>query len=130
MAKYAQENDFLEFTLPDNTDWSSIKWNKVTKYVDKLQKQIYRAESMEYTWKVKSLQRLLLQSKAVLLLAIKKVTQTNKGKNTPGIDDFRVINDVQRGKLFDLLKTMKIQLHKPKPAFRRYIKKRMVNHVP
>ena len=65
MAKYAQENDFLEFTLPDNTDWSSIKWNKVTKYVDKLQKRIYRAESMEYTWKVKSLQRLLLQSKAV-----------------------------------------------------------------
>ena len=124
MVKHAQEIDFLESTLPDITDWNSIKWNKVIKYVGKLQKRIYRAECMEYAWKVKSLQRLLLQSKAILLLAIKRVTQTNKGKNTPGIDGFRATNNNQRGKLFDLLKAMKIQLHKPKPAFHRYIRKK------
>ena len=70
------------------------------------------------------MQQLLLQSKVALLLAIKRVTQTNKGKNTPGIDGFRATNNNQRGKLFDLLKAMKIQLHKPKPAFRRYIRKK------
>ena len=84
---------------------------------------------MEYAWKVKSLQRLLLQSKAVLLLAIKRVTQTNKGKNTPEIDGFRAINNGQRGKLFDLLKTMKIQSHKPKAIYCKYIKKKMVIFV-
>jgi hypothetical protein len=48
MVKHAQEIDFLESTLPDITDWNSIKWNKVIKYVGKLQKRIYRAECMEY----------------------------------------------------------------------------------
>ena len=124
MVKHTQENNFLESTLPDIIDWNSINWKNVQKYVDKLQKRIYRAESMKYDWKVKSLQRLLLQSKAVLLLAIKRVTQTNKGRNTPGIDGFRAANDRQRSKLFDLLKTMKIQLHRPKPALRRYIRKK------
>ena len=38
MVKHVQENDFLEPTLPDITDWSSIKWNKVIKYVDNSQK--------------------------------------------------------------------------------------------
>jgi RNA-directed DNA polymerase len=82
------------------------------------------SDSMKDTRKVKRLQRLLLQGKAVLLLAIRRVTQTNKGKNTPGIDGFRAINDVQRGTLFDTLKTKKIQLHRPKPAYRKYIRKK------
>jgi len=67
---------------------------------------------------------MLLHSNAALLLAIKKVTQTNKGKQTPGIDGFRVLNDKKRAELFDTMKNTNIKLHTPQPAYRKYIKKK------
>ena len=66
----------------------------------------------------------MLNSDAALLLAIKKVTQTNKGKRTPGIDGFIALSDKQRAELFDTLKNMNIKLHNPQPAYRKYIKKK------
>ena len=39
--RYAQNNDVYESTTQCATDWSSINWYKVEKYVDKLQKRIY-----------------------------------------------------------------------------------------
>ena len=65
-----------------------------------------------------------LNSKAVLLIAIRKVTQFNDGRNTPGIDGFKAISTEERAKLFDAMKDMKIKLHKPKPAQRKYIQKK------
>ena len=44
--RYAQNNDVYESTTQCATDWSSINWYKVEKYVDKLQKRIYHAESI------------------------------------------------------------------------------------
>ena len=38
MIKCSQNNHFEEISLPDTTDWTAIKWHKVIKYVDKLQK--------------------------------------------------------------------------------------------
>lgn len=119
-----QENDFLESTLSSATKWGSINWNKVRKYVDKLQKRIYHAESMNDSRKVRNLQRMLANSNAALLLAIKKVTQINKGKRTYGIDGFRVLTNNERDELFDTMKHMNIKLHNPKPAYRRYIRKK------
>ena len=94
------------------------------KRVDKLQKRLYHAVKENEFRKIRGLERTLTSSKAALLLAIKRVTQTNKGKRTPGIDGFRALNDKQRGELFDTMKHMNINLHKPKPAFRKYIKKK------
>lgn len=87
------DSDIRESTLPDATDWSSINWYKVEKYVDKLQKRIYRAASVKNTRKVRDLQRMLLYSDSALLLAIKRVTQKNKGKRTSGLDGVRVLSD-------------------------------------
>jgi len=120
-----QEIDyFLESALPYTTDWNSIYWKKVYKYVDKLQKRIYHAESMKNSRKVRNLQRMLINSKAVLLLAIRRVTQMNKGKRTSGIDGFRALTNKSRSELFDTMKNMNIKLHNPKPAYRKYIKKK------
>ena len=44
--RHAQNNDVYESTTQCATDWSSINWYKVEKYVDKLQKRIYHAESI------------------------------------------------------------------------------------
>ena len=119
-----RENSFIESSLPYTTDWSAIDWYKVMKYVGKLQMRIYRAESNGEFRKVRNLQRMLIRSKAVLLLAIRKVTQINKGKHTPGIDGFRALSDKKRGELFDTLNDKNVKLHKPKPAYRMYIKKK------
>ncbi len=43
--RYAQNNVY-ESTAQYATDWSCINWYKVEKYVDKLQKRIYHAESI------------------------------------------------------------------------------------
>lgn len=39
------QKDTFVSTTSNITDWSSIDWKKTEKYVDKLQKRIYRAES-------------------------------------------------------------------------------------
>ena len=60
--RYAQNNDVYESTTQCATDWSSINWYKVEKYVDKLQKRIYHAESIGDSRKVRDLQRILVRS--------------------------------------------------------------------
>ena len=91
-----QEN-ILSPRVSSHTKWSAINWHKVEKYVDKLQKRIYRAEVNGDWRKVRNLQRILLNSNGALLLAIRRVTQKNKGKRTPGIDGFRALTDALRG---------------------------------
>ncbi|GAA5818217.1 MAG: group II intron reverse transcriptase/maturase [Methanobrevibacter sp. CfCl-M3] len=114
----------LKSTFPDKTDWNAINWHKTGKYVDKLQKRIYHAESIENSRKVRNSQRILTNSNGVLLLAIKRVTQINKGRKTPGIDGFRAISNKKCAELFDTMKNQNIKLHNPKPAYRMYIRKR------
>ena len=104
--------------------WANINWFKVGKYVDKLQKRIYRAVCEGDFRKVRNLQRILYRSDSVLLLAIKRVTQTNKGRKTAGIDGFRALTDKKRTELFYDMREMNINLHVPKPAFRIYIRKK------
>ena len=113
-------NENYESTTPYTTDWSSLKWSRIEKYVSKLQKRIFRAEREGDSHKVRDLQRMLVYSESALLMAIKRVTQINKGKRTPGIDGFRALSDEARGKLFDSMKLMNIKKHRPKPAYRTY----------
>ena len=113
-----------ESTAQYATDWSSINWYKVEKYVDKLQKRIYHAESIGDSRKVRNLQRILVRSESAILMAVKRVTQINKGKITPGIDGKVIRTDKQRGELVDKLKTRNISKHVPKPAYRHYIRKK------
>lgn len=123
MRNTQNKSTIHESTTP-NTDWDNINWYKVEKHVDKLQKRIYDAESKGDSRKVRDTQRILIYSKSALLLAVKRVTQTNKGRRTPGIDKFRALSSKQRGELVDKLLSRNIALHKPKPTYRKYIKKK------
>ncbi|WP_460138187.1 reverse transcriptase N-terminal domain-containing protein, partial [Priestia megaterium] len=49
-------------------DWYSIDWSIIQKHVAKLRQRIYRAEQQNQQRRVRKLQRLLLRSKANLLL--------------------------------------------------------------
>ena len=106
------------------TDWETINWIKAEKYVDKQQKRIYKAEVNKDRRKVRNIQRMLTNSKAVIVLAVRRVTETNKGRKTPGIDGFRALTDKEKGELVDKLLTMDIYKHNPKPTLRKYIPKK------
>ena len=121
---YAQNINVCESTTSYATIWSETDWNKVNKYVDKQRFRIFRAESEGDSRKVRELQRMLIRSSATLKLAIKRVTQINKGKRTPGIDGNLVLSDVERGKLFVKIKNRNINKHSPKPTLRTYIPKK------
>lgn len=108
----------------NNTDWNSINWDKIEKYVDKQQKRIYKAEVNKDRRKVRNIQRMLTNSRAVILLAVRKVTDINKGRRTAGIDGLRALTDKEKGELVDKLLTMDIYKHKPKPTLRKYIPKK------
>ncbi len=79
--------------------WNTIDWRKVKVDVFKLQKRIYRASSCGNTEKVHRLQKLLLKSRSSVLLAVRRVTQENKGKHTAGIDGLSSLKVKERLKL-------------------------------
>ena len=119
----AQNKDVLESTTSYATIWSDTDWKKTHKYVNKQRHRIFRAESEGDKRKVRDLQRMLVRSAAALKVAIKRVTQTNKGKRTPGVDGNLALTDAERGKLFVKIRRRDINKHKPKPVFRTQIPK-------
>src|SRR6266487_1496875 len=93
-----------EETKPQSIeDWSLIPWRKLEVYVYRLQKRIFRAANRGNVQAVHSLQRLLMKSEAARCLAVRRVTQDNRGKNTAGIDGVKAVPPAQRSRLVALL---------------------------
>lgn len=67
-------------------NWTSIDWKSVDIEVSSLQRRIYRSSLNQDKEKVFSLQKILLNSRSAKLKAVRKVTQENRGKDTPGVD--------------------------------------------
>ena len=109
---------------PHMQSWEMINWKKINVYVKKLRQRIFRAEQLGQKRKVRKLQRLMVRSKANLLLSIKRVTQVNKGKKTSGVDGQIVLTSKDRMKLFNLLRRYNIKYIRPKPTKRVYIPKK------
>ncbi len=68
------------------TDWSANDWRKVERSVSNLRRRIFRASKEGDHRKVRSLQKLVLRSHANALQSVRRVTQINAGRNTPGVD--------------------------------------------
>lgn len=111
-------------TSPDGIKWNTINWIAIEKYVKTMQQRIYHAVILGHKRKVRELQRILVHSKAALLISIRRVTQVNRGKRTAGIDKIVIRTPDERWNLFTEMEVMKIELHKPKPSYRTYIKKK------
>ena len=82
-------------TLP-MYEWKSIPWPKLQRNVFKLQKRIYQASQRGDIRTVHQLQRLLLSSQSARMLATRRVTQDNRGKNTPGVDKRSRLSPTER----------------------------------
>lgn len=66
--------------------WNQVNWRKVNKAVRNLRQRIFRARKLGDFRKLRSLQKLMIRSYANLLLSVRRITQTNQGKATAGID--------------------------------------------
>lgn len=80
-------------------DWDSIDWKLVERRVNNLRQRIFRATKERQWNKVRSLMKLMIRSFCNLLLSVRKVTQENKGKATPGIDSRVALNSKTRMRL-------------------------------
>jgi RNA-directed DNA polymerase len=99
--------------------WDEINWRKLGRSIFKLQKRIYQASRNNDLKKVHSLQKLLLKSTGAKLLAVKRVTQSNAGKKTAGIDG---VKSLSSSKKLKLIENMKLD-EKCKPVRRIWIPK-------
>ena len=87
------------------TDWDTVAWRKAQRLVRNLRQRIFRAAQAGDLQRVRSLQKLLLRSYSNILMSVRRVTQVNAGKNTPGVDKVVVKTPAARGRLVDHLVT-------------------------
>jgi RNA-directed DNA polymerase len=103
------------------TDWNTVNWRQAYRRVRNLRQRIFRA-TQAGDWKtVRSLQKLMLRSRANLLVSVRHVTQLNQGKNTAGVVKLVVKTPAARGRLVAQLATG--QPWRAKPVRRVYIPK-------
>lgn len=76
--------------------WQTLPWKKLQRNVFRLQKRIYQAKRRNDVRTVRNLQRLLLRSWSARLLAVRQVSQDNRGKRTAGVDGVASLTPTQR----------------------------------
>src|SRR3974390_2250554 len=92
-----------QMTVPPGTDasfnrprlWKAIPWTALQQQVRRLQVRIAKAIQLGKCRRASALQWLLTHSRAARLMAVRRVT-TNRGANTPGIDNVRWRTDRQK----------------------------------
>ena len=100
--------------------WSGIDWAATETAVKRLQGRIYRAAAAGNRRQVKNLQKLLVRSTSAKRLAVRRVTQQNAGRNTPGIDG--VVCKTPEGRM-RLVNDLSLKGYRPLPVRRVHIPK-------
>src|SRR5215831_1425929 len=104
-----------------STDWQYVDWHAANRVVRNLRQRIFAA-TQAGKWKtVHSLQKLLLRSYSNRLVSVRRVTQVNQGKHTPGVDKVVIKTPEARGRLVDVLG--RYQPWRARPVRRVYIPK-------
>ena len=77
-------------------EWKDVNWRKAEFAIFKLQKRIYRASQRGEVQTVRRLQKTLAQSWSAKLIAVRRVTQENKGRATAGVDGIKSLTPPRR----------------------------------
>ena len=97
-----------------------LPWKEIERNVYRLQQRIYQAASRGDVKCIHNLQRLVLSSYSARLLAVRRVTQDNRGKRTPGVDGVASLTPSERMSLAQQLRNLNTN---PSPVRRTYIDK-------
>ena len=94
----------MTHSISYSDNWEFADWKGFQKVLFRLQRRIFKAIREGDKAKAKSLQKLVLSSRAARMLAIRQVTQLNTGKKTAGVDGKKSLSFKER---FDLEKTLR-----------------------
>jgi len=97
--------------------WKDVHWPTIEQKVFRLQLRIYKAAKNKEFGKMYKIQRLLISSQSTKILAVRRVTQDNGGKKTPGIDNVLIASPKEK---LRLAKSIKLD-GKTSPILRKYI---------
>jgi RNA-directed DNA polymerase len=88
----------------DSWNWSNVDWRKAQIAVFRLQKRIYKASRCGDYKNVRRLQKTLMRSWSAKVLAVRQVSQDNRGKKTAGVDGIKSLSPQARVRLVGQLK--------------------------
>lgn len=102
--------------------WSTIDWSRVEADVRRLRQRIFTASQARDYPRVRSLQKLMLRSRANALWSVHRVTEQNAGRHTAGIDGYTATTAAERARLVE--RVCQPQARQPaQPVRRVYIPK-------
>jgi len=107
--------------LVTRTDWQAVNWRRANRVVNNLRRRIFKAAQAGDLKRVRSLQKLMLRSQSNTIISVRRVTQVNAGKHTPGVDKLVVKTPAARGHLVDHIESY--QPWRALPVRRVYIPK-------
>ena len=106
----------------DLPDWDAVVWRQVGEDVRRLRQRIFTASQAGDLKKVRSLQRLMLRSRANALLSVRRVTEQNAGRETAGVDGEVVLTSQGKAEMANWLQRG-AAAWKPRPVKRVFIPK-------
>jgi RNA-directed DNA polymerase len=104
-------------------DWRQIDWRQVEHEVRRLRQRIFTASQAGDLKRVRSLQKLMLRSRANTLVSVRRVTERNAGRLTAGVDGEVVLTPEAKMNLADRAHQV-AEPFKALPVRRVYIPKR------
>lgn len=89
-------------------EWKGVDWSTVQSHVEKIQQNIFRETRAGNFSRASKLQKLLVKSLPARLLAVRRVTEHNRGRLTPGIDGVVCIKDADKVALVESLMILRL----------------------
>jgi RNA-directed DNA polymerase len=87
----------------DLLDWDGVDWRDQERQVQRLRHRIFTATRAGNFKQVRNLQKLMLRSRANTLISVRRVTERNAGRRTPGVDGQVALTSPERAGLVMLL---------------------------
>lgn len=87
----------------DLLDWDAVGWRDQEAQVRRLRQRIFKATQAGDLKGVRNLQKLMLRSRANTLVSVRRVTERNTGRHTPGVDGQVALTSQARAELAMLL---------------------------
>lgn len=86
---------------PEDEDfgWAAANWRAAENDVRRLRQRIFTASRAGDLAKIRNLQKLMLRSRANTLLSVRRVTEVNAGRTTPGVDGRVVLTGPDKAEL-------------------------------
>jgi RNA-directed DNA polymerase len=87
----------------DLPEWDAIVWRRQEEQVRRLRQRIFTATQAGDLKGVRNLQKLMLRSRANTLVSVRRVTERNTGRRTPGVDGQVAVTSQAKSELAVLL---------------------------